>query len=80
MKIFLHNSRRYTRIFPSPKMYNSQMVRAVTNRGAIFAMDVDTGEYTVLPGTLKLQSIEMGLRKIPQKKKTVSKQLLLTGI
>lgn len=80
MKIFLYEGKRYTRIFPRPKMYNSQMVRAATNRGSIFAMNVDTGEFSILPGTVKGVAIEMTLRKVPNKIQGKAKQLLLTGL
>lgn len=80
MKIFLYEGARYVRILPRPKMYNSQMVRSATNRGAIFAMNVDTCEFTILDGKVKAVATEMVLRRAPNKKVLRSKQLILTGL
>ena len=58
MKTFQHKGRTYTRIFPSPRMYNSLTVREATNRGDIFAMNVDTQQFTILPGSGKTEVTE----------------------
>jgi len=65
MKTFTHNDCLYTRILPSPRLYNSNMIREVTNRGDIFALCLDTMTFTILPGKGRRSVLEMGIRKMP---------------
>ena len=63
MKVFVYKGKRYVRIFPSPRIYNSQTVREVTNRGDIFAMNIDNQHFTVIPGRGYTQAQEMNVVK-----------------
>jgi len=75
MKTFQYKGRTYTRILPSPRLYNSTTVRDVTNRGSIFALCLGTGYFTILPGRGKIEVTEVAVRKLP--KSTPTTQLKL---
>ena len=50
---FNHNNTTYVKIIPSKKLFNSTMIHEVETRGDIFALNLETGEFTILPGYKK---------------------------
>ena len=50
---FNHNNTTYVKIIPSKKLFNSTMIHEVVNRGDVFALNLETGEFTILPGYKK---------------------------
>ena len=50
---FNHNNITYVKIIPSKKLFNSTMIHEVVTRGDIFALNLETGEFTILPGYKK---------------------------
>lgn len=49
--IFLYKGEQHLRIIPGKKLFNSTMVHEVVNRGDVFALNLETGLFTILPGT-----------------------------
>jgi hypothetical protein len=54
MHTFIHNGSRYTKIIPSKKLFNSSLIHEVVTRGDFFALNIATGQFTVLPGSTLL--------------------------
>ena len=46
---FNHNNTTYVKIIPSKKLFNSTMIHEVVNRGDVFALNLSTGIFTILP-------------------------------
>jgi GTP-dependent phosphoenolpyruvate carboxykinase len=38
------------RVLPSKRLFNSTTIWEIVNRGDIFAVDMETGVFTVIPG------------------------------
>lgn len=53
LQTFNHNNTTYVKIIPSKKLFNSTMIHEVVTRGDIFALNLETGEFTILPGYKK---------------------------
>lgn len=56
-KYFEHNGRQFMKVEPAKFLFNSSLISNVINRGDIFAVDLNTGELTVVkysPDVLKL--------------------------
>lgn len=49
----------YTRIIPAKKLFNSTMIHEVVNRGDIFALNVNTGIFTVISGKEQVNFIDV---------------------
>jgi len=50
---FNQNNTTYVKIIPAKKLFNSTMIHEVVTRGDIFALNLETGEFTILPGYKK---------------------------
>ena len=48
-RIFIYEGAAYMKIVPSKRLFNSTMVHEVCTRGDIFAVNLETGVFTVLP-------------------------------
>ena len=48
---FIHNGQLYAKIVPSKRLFNSTMIHDVVTRGDFFALNITTGEFTILPGS-----------------------------
>lgn len=49
IKTFTYEGKTYTKIIPAKSLFNSTMVHEVVTRGSIFALNLDTGIFTILP-------------------------------
>ena len=47
---FKYKDRIYMRIIPTKRLFNSTTIWEVVNRGDIFAVDMETFTFTVVPG------------------------------
>lgn len=47
-----YNDRKYMKIIPSKRLFNSTMVHEVVTRGDFFAVDMESKQFTVLGGDL----------------------------
>jgi hypothetical protein len=45
------NGSDYLKIIPSKALFKSTMIHDVVNRGDCFALNLHTGEFTIIPGT-----------------------------
>jgi len=61
MKCFQYKERLYARILPAKRLFNSTMVYEVVNRGDIFALDLVTMQFTVIPGQFMAEFFEVEL-------------------
>lgn len=57
-RVYKFNNEFWMKISPSKRLFNSTMVYEVINRGDIFALNINTLEFTILPRNL-LTSGEM---------------------
>lgn len=59
MKIntFIYNDREYMRIVPAKRLLNSTTIYEVVTRGAMFAVDLETKTFTVIPADATLHSL-----------------------
>lgn len=57
MNAFIYNNRTYIRLIPGKRLFQSTMVHEVVNRGDVFAMDVETQVFTIIPGKASVEHI-----------------------
>lgn len=58
MLAFIYNNETYIRAIPVKKLFNSNLIHQVVNRGDVFAVKVSTNELTIIPGTAEVQHIK----------------------
>lgn len=46
---FTHNKQLHLKITPAKKLFNSTLIHEVINRGDVFALNLSTGIFTILP-------------------------------
>lgn len=46
---FTHNNQLHLKITPAKKLFNSTLIHEVVNRGDVFALNLETGIFTILP-------------------------------
>ena len=51
-----YDDRKYMKIIPSKRLFNSTMIHEVVTRGDFFAVDMDSKQFTVLGGDLAPRS------------------------
>jgi hypothetical protein len=51
-----YNDRKYMKIIPSKRLFNSTMIHEVVTRGDFFAVDMESKQFTVLGGDLAPRS------------------------
>lgn len=78
---FKHKGKIYLRITPGKKMFHSTMVHEVINRGDIFAVNMDTAIYTVIPGKdkVELASLTIQVETIKFKPMIVTEERFAQG-
>lgn len=59
MKAFYYKDQLYIRLIPAKRLFNSTTIHEVVNRGDIFAMNVATQEFTVVPGKAEVVHCEV---------------------
>lgn len=57
MVIFKYKDRIFLRVLPSKRLFNSTTIWEVVNRGDIFAVDLETFVFTVVPGKAEVEYI-----------------------
>lgn len=58
LNIFIHNNRHYIRAVPVKALFKSNLIHSVITRGDVFAICIETGEFTVIPGTAQVVHIK----------------------
>lgn len=53
---FEYNGKTYVKVTPVKSLFHSTMVYEVITRGSIFAVNVASGELTIIPGQKELHS------------------------
>ena len=48
-KVFVYEGRPFMKIIPSKALFRSTTIHEVVNRGDIFALNLATGIFTILP-------------------------------
>jgi hypothetical protein len=48
-QVFVHDFNPYIKVIPVKRLFNSTMVHEVVTRGDFFAVNLATGELTILP-------------------------------
>ena len=59
MKAFIYKGRTYIRMSPGKRLFNSTTIWEVVNRGDVFAMDIETQVFTIVPGKSQVEHIEI---------------------
>lgn len=54
---FEFNNSVYRKIIPCKTLFRSTTIHEVVNRGDIFALNLTTGVFTVLPGTALIKNV-----------------------
>lgn len=49
LSTFIHNDQLHLKITPAKKLFNSTLIHEVVNRGDVFALNLSTGIFTILP-------------------------------
>lgn len=49
-KFFYYNDSLYLRIIPAKRLFQSTLVHEVVTRGDVFAVHMETGQFTIVPG------------------------------
>lgn len=49
LSTFTHNDQLHLKITPAKKLFNSTLIHEVVNRGDVFALNLSTGIFTILP-------------------------------
>ena len=56
LSTFIYNDREYMRIVPAKRLLNSTTIYEVVTRGAVFAVDLETKTFTVIPAGATLHT------------------------
>lgn len=65
-KFFYYNDSLYLRIIPAKRLFNSTLVHEVVTRGDVFAVHMETGQLTVVPGKAQIVVASTQDTKLPQ--------------
>jgi len=57
MVIFKYKERLFLRVLPAKRLFNSTTIWEVVNRGDIFAVDLETFVFTVIPGKATVEYV-----------------------
>ena len=55
LNLIIFNDKTYMRVVPGKKLFQSNLVHSVVNRGDVFAVDMETGILTILPGNAQVE-------------------------
>lgn len=56
---FWYEGRLWIRVVPSKRLFNSTMVHEVVNRMDVFAMELATQQFTVIPGRAEVEPVRI---------------------
>lgn len=66
LKTFIYNNELYIRLIPSKRMFQSNLIHEVVNRGDVFAMRVRDQQFTVIPGGAEVTHTLHVLEQVPE--------------
>ena len=55
LKGFIYNGVYYLRVIPGKRLHQSTLIWEVVNRGDVFALNMETGVLTVVPGKAQVE-------------------------
>lgn len=58
LNIIIFNNKPYIRVIPGKKLFQSNLVHSVVNRGDVFAVCLETGVLTILPGNAQVEKVK----------------------
>lgn len=58
LQCIIFNDKTYIRVVPGKKLFQSTLVHSVVNRGDVFAVCLETGVLTILPGTASVEKVK----------------------
>lgn len=58
---FRYDGRLFIRLIPAKRLFNSTMVHEVVNRMDVFAMEVSTQQFTIIPGRAEVEPVQLHL-------------------
>ena len=50
-----YNGKTYIRVIPGKKLFQSNLIHSVVNRGDVFAVCLEDGVLTILPGVAEVE-------------------------
>ena len=66
MKAFIYQDRTYIRLIPGKMLFRSTMVHEVVNRGDVFAMDIQTQQFTIISGKADVKHVELATQVLDE--------------
>jgi hypothetical protein len=55
LNIIIFQDKPYIRVIPGKKLFQSTLIHSVVNRGDVFAVCLETGVLTILPGVAQVE-------------------------
>ena len=55
LNIIIFNNKPYIRVIPGKKLFQSNLIHSVVNRGDVFAVCLEDGVLTILPGVAEVE-------------------------
>lgn len=74
LNLIIFNDKLYMRVIPGKKLFQSNLVHSVVNRGDVFAVDMETGVLTILPGVAQVEHVKGVLLSVASQLGSESKQ------
>jgi hypothetical protein len=71
LNLLVFKDKLYMRVIPGKKLFQSNLVHSVVNRGDVFAVDMETGVLTILPGVAQVEHVK-GILMSEEKKDVCS--------
>jgi hypothetical protein len=60
---FSYKDRKYLLILPAKPLRKSSLIWEVLNRGGVFAVDIESSVFTIIPGTAQVEFQEVKVVK-----------------
>ena len=60
---FISGGNKYMKIFPVPSLLNSTLIKDVVKRSDCFAVNLETGDFTVFPSTKNCIALNLVYRE-----------------
>jgi len=64
MKALLYNGQAFIVMAPAKSLFKSSLIYEVTTRGDVFAMNIKTQVFTVIPGDADVRYFEIEIKEI----------------
>ena len=59
-----YNDKTYIRVIPGKKLFQSNLIHSVVNRGDVFAVCLEDGILTILPGNAEVEKVKVRIEEL----------------